>query len=295
MPNLIYLTTANGIEYAERADYRERWTEGSNEISRTVACRWSDRLDLVKDFVGTVTAQAKGLLRTMPEFHPEAPWMPCLSMDMIQPEGFMTDLAGTPVFRFASGAEGLAVYRATHANVQYRLAPDQLIVEGEWERWTSVKETYQTEAQKVPGGIWQLVGHTPDTFIQTESRIPYFTKEVRITWWKTPIWDRERIENVLNHVNTEAWPNIFHGGVLYNYAPGTLLFSGFETEEKRSAAGQLLWDVTYVMKWRQSTWNRFYYGAGNQGATYYNVVHKTTGAPPFASASFKELFSFFQV
>lgn len=291
MPNYLYTTKATGIEYFERAEYRERWSSGANELTRTVGCRWSDRYALIRDFLGYAKPVSDRLNRFLPEFHPEYNWMPCLSMNMVNAEGYADDDSGKLGFQFHSG-EGLAVFQATHANVPYRLLPDNEVQDGEWERWVQITETYQTESQQIAGGVWEIVGSDPVEVIQEPTTIPFFTKQVKMRWFATPLWVRERIEGCLNKVNETAFPGVFHGNVVYDYAPETLLMTGFEFEEQRSAAGDITYNLSFDFLWRAQTWNRFFRrnGPGNQGPGYYSVVDRDTGNPPYASAEMRDLF-----
>lgn len=271
-------TKINKVEYWERQGYSEGWQVGRNEASRTIAVDWNKRRQLVNEFLGVNAVIGKALSRQVPETHPDAPWLPCVSMTLLNPEGAVRttdDVTGKFDFRFRMGSPnesiGLAIYRVAHATVPYLIYDDQQMAAanlGEKERFTWVEEKVAGASQKTLGDTYTVVGAPRP--IPEPGALLYFTREVTVHWYAVPGWDRTAIEELFNKVNQNAW-TIRE----FTYAAETLLFCGYETEEKRDQIGQRLKDLRFRFLWNPFGHNNYWRPRGpvaGQGPGYYPVV-----------------------
>jgi len=246
-------TTRSNLPYeVESLTYREQWIEGANQT--TVVCRVKtfDSPVWVRDMVGRVyttgAAGSRVLRRDLPERNPFYPEQWCTRVEQFDqggdPTGDPNLLVQTGTWADAdptTGASGWPVtlwarYRCTFTGMPFKLLTDDAVddldalgYEAELNRYVERRRVVVAREQQFPGGNFRIIP-TGEKVQQTGFKVVPMA-DVEYRWWRVPVdsLPLTALNGLIGTINSAAF-DTGEGG--YNFPAGTLLYTGFDDNEK---------------------------------------------------------------
>lgn len=265
-------TSASGIVWRERFDYRERWEEDHNEATRVFDVLWGDRSTFIQDMLGYAENPGTTYVhRVIPESHPEYQWMFAMKAETLN--GIGVPLADTStddmiVFKQRDNAGTVSETSSdgyAHVAIHY-YAPDFDIVDddavkrleglayapaGELNRYVSRYENYAGENLEVAGGMFLF--STDNQPIPEPPPKIFVNKELTYVWHWVPTVPEDTIQNTLGKVNIYPFDGKrkdMTGAYVEKYPAETLLFIGVDRKRIISPLGNVLYQLAYKFLFR---------------------------------------------
>lgn len=300
-----------GITYTEDpTGYREQWSEGGAEVTRTLRCAWSDRYKFVLDLLGytNVDPDENGkMIRQIPEQHPFYTWMYAVSANL---RGYL-GVAGQDSFgvmqvdaKSADGSTavdgsfsgtGYAVYDVTYRMPEYQIKKDTERTT-ELDRFVIRDYKYSIENLRLPGQgfAWGALADTgspagtaiPSSIatkaIPQPTTKPFPTSTLIYTWLQVPQIYPSKLSAALGKVNSTAFDT--SSG---NFSAETLLFNSVEIRRVRHANSTYYWQLAYQFIYRATGWNKLY---SRVGEDFYKVTKASGAGGIYDTYEFANLF-----
>lgn len=319
----IYLTTRGNftdgvipIPYLELLEgYAERGAHDDHEATRTCIVQWDLRWQFIKDMLGsaqyTVGSSFGGvttnLHRTVPEAHPEYPFLYASRWEMIEGLGSTpvdtTNLAKSLTSQVPFGTLGVNLHPFTHgihfnlAKIALHYTPFTYEVFGDNDPQSSTGELgrYVTRTIQAGGENLTLPGkalyfatsvaadQTKNPINESNAIITIATARPTYKWHMVPKVNWQHLLAGVGKINSTGFDAMFG-----NYPSGTLLLEAFEVSDPyRSPAQDRVYDVTFHFAWKPEGWNYFYRvnpPAGSPNTPLSSMlpsVNTTAGQPGF--------------
>ncbi len=291
------VTRTSQIPYIEYVDeYTERFFPDEVESTRLVACRYSDRQQFIRDFIGypswnpgsVVGGVQTNMTRTIPEQHPDLGDLWCVGMELVEGVGVQPAdtsnlakaLSSSVDFTKSSmrdagsnmAAWNLMKYRATYRTQNYTIASDADVESfpaiGELARYVIKNYQFAAENMAVPGGGFLFV--TDQTRLYEPPPRINATLNIVYQWMAVPLagFDYVANFNALGHVNSVAFDNF--------YPAGTLLLGSMDIKRYRDALTIPVQDVTYNYLYRNNGGMTYGFSQGGSfiGPKGHNFIYK---------------------
>lgn len=268
--SVVYIPFSTSIAYTEEKR-RETITFGANSSSRTLICAWSDRVQLARDLVGTMTVVASmQYIYRLPAPHPDIPGIVAMKVDI---EGF-----GVPDDQTYNDTKVIEHSKA-RLTVTYGLPPftegggdDDPSAQIGDERIGSEINFLQLPGEKV---YWDAAQEDPldnvdaPTILQVVDNWDVTLKDMPEV--PPDLWSLKGKVNDAP-VTSTRWNKTFEAE--------TLLIADANLSTKIVAEGRRTYDVQIRFSYRPTGWNKFFRRGGDPSdpATAYKAIYNGAGA-----------------
>jgi len=240
-------------------------------------CNYGDRFLLLRALRGTVAANGRAVVRTLPYQYPAAPNLYCTGVDPITLVKPMRD------------ANGWVIGELARLTAHFE-APKWQFVAGDpagqndpsGQAWTTTKLKTTAEVFTPPAGAYFIGPFTPTGTAIEESSVGVVRPKTEISMTRkmlpfTPLQEIDAAEGKVNLYPVQVGNKV--------YAPGFVLFITGNTEPGSDVLGDNTYDVEYMFIANSDyDWNTYQSKTGAWQKL--NTKADGSGKPPFASADF---------
>lgn len=292
------LTSRHGIEYEMQrtpggdADtyYKENWTPQLVNASFVARVAWNDGNTFILDMLGEHTRAGVGLInRNNPEQHPFFPSLYCVGVETVRNLGVLTyDATANNAVQYEE-----VEYLCTFAAMPYRVLENADV----WglgagaESYRYVERRSELVGQSIQAnGAFEF--GSPNAYPTPNDPIPT-PPAIHVPYTKLMlIWHYVPDPITVTETSCEALYGTVNDAGFEGKSAGTLMYLGYQKEFIPSTpAGNWLWKITHNLAYFPSGWNRAYRPNGpSDAAPWDSVRNRATGNPPYASATFTNMF-----
>lgn len=235
------------------------------------SCATADRYQLIRDLVGSSTANGTSIFRTYPYRYPPSPNLIVRSIESVKQIGAPRLLGFGPQWL---GREKTIV--------TVRFGPPIFYDSGAYDAsgmpYTTTTFQVSSEIITAPQSTYKFSGGLP-TNTPVGIKIPLM--QISMKRHMLPYVPLAQMAALTGYVNVA--PLNF---LTYSFATGTVLFLGGNVTLAFDNLGNLLYEAEYLMSWRYQPWNNFLHPNGTSG---WQPVADGNGNPPFPSGDFSTL------
>lgn len=294
-------TTRSGVYYeVEPFSYREAWVPGANRTVITCRVDAATSWDWITDMVGEVYVQSIGgvdtLRRYLPEQNPFDSNQWCTKVEQLDQGGpndsatgsLMDDATGWPFTQWQR-------YRVTFEGMPFAMRNDDdadaYPTTPELGRYCIRGRRSYVKEQQIPGGgFYQITGAADTPLYQTQFKNINMA-DVTYTLVRWPVENLPAARLTLGgQINDATFDSSSGSGEGYNFSAGTLLFAGFDDNNRYYDANEAwVCDLVYTFRYVSTGWNKFITKTGS----FVEVSSDGTngGTRPYTTADFNTLFT----
>ena len=307
---MAFTTNYRKISYTE-VGYSESTGPEGTVGKRTIQTRWTNYNQVPGDFVGThsLNGQAGGagavIVRTLPEQHPDKPWLWARDCEMVRTVGAPIERAnglGADYQEMPANAAGKVEWLITYVRPPYDIVTDQQAGGNELKRYVQRKSSYTVESIQTPGRGWKWDdGATPANIIQEPGVFLLGCTQLEYKWMFVPTGAEVDATLTLRESKWAQYQGRVNNAVfdtvkLANGAGATVetvLFMGWDKEGPfADPDGHEVWHVTFNLILRPQTWNQFYRRRIGASPRFEAVVSNEDGVTkPYGSFDLNALFN----
>lgn len=226
-----------GIEYTVgvlETDTAKRIDQTGYSVTALLTVAWGDRTEFEEHMLGYTDNSDSGLVRVLPERHPENDNLYCTGLDLVQYIGYdgTNDGDDWPTFQ-------KAVYRATYTVPQFVVSEDEDTA-AEYERYVQWVTKSTSQYQSIPGGALKFPDGTP--LDKTPIKVGRYN-EMNATWIQIPYANSEFLDDLMGRINTSSLT--WNGRT---YLAETVLFDSWEHQPKIDSRGERQFDYNYKLR-----------------------------------------------
>lgn len=244
---------------------------GDSSATRTITCRWDDRLAIVAALAGGTTINGVVQINTQPMTYPDATW---LYVKGIHPEGVGVRKVGV---------NGMVGYDFAKIKIDYGvLEKDFGSSDDVGAMSLDISNEIISPPRDQPTFRWadDASGSISGTKLPVEATpaIPISTADFEKSLNNVAALPVPTVISLLDHVN---------GAVFEGAAKGKVIYKGCRTFRKITALGVQNWNVAHRFIYRTVEWNKF---LSPKTGKWEPIVYWATNQPLFPFGDFAQLF-----